>query len=298
MKPIESILVYTGQELIGDGFIKLSFLQSLRRAYPQARIVWWSSDTTVFTGDLSRVVTPYVNEVWEKTGWFEARRKISGQHLDLVIDTQKMFYKSLALKLLGAKYFVSSAANGFFSSFKVPKEMPKHDIERLMALASAAGTPLTFKREPLPIPKHLTELAAHLLPGNKSYVGLVPGAGRKDKCWPLKHYITLGQKLWDEGHIPVYILGPAENSWRIEIENYVPGAVFPLQAFQANRSSLFTIALATHLKAAVSNDCGAGHMMAAADIPLISLFGPTSPTKLRPMITEGSVIKAQDFLAL
>ena len=58
---------------------------------------------------------------------------------------------------------------------------------------------------------------------------------------------------------------------------------------------LVTIALARRLTLAVANDAGVGHMMAAANCPLISLFGPTPPAKFAPLVSHARVLRAQDF---
>ncbi|HEY9568001.1 MAG TPA: glycosyltransferase family 9 protein, partial [Thalassobaculum sp.] len=60
-------------------------------------------------------------------------------------------------------------------------------------------------------------------------------------------------------------------------------------------SPLLTIALAGRLAAGVANDSGGGHMLAAADVPLLSLFGPTPPAKFAPFVSRGAVLRAQDF---
>jgi ADP-heptose:LPS heptosyltransferase len=56
-----------------------------------------------------------------------------------------------------------------------------------------------------------------------------------------------------------------------------------------------TIALARRLVAAVANDSGTGHMLAAAGVPLISLFGPTAPEKFAPYSNTLTVIRAQAY---
>jgi ADP-heptose:LPS heptosyltransferase len=58
---------------------------------------------------------------------------------------------------------------------------------------------------------------------------------------------------------------------------------------------MLTIALARRLSSAVANDSGTGHMLAAADIPLVSLFGPTPPAKFAPATPRLTVLRAQDF---
>ena len=58
---------------------------------------------------------------------------------------------------------------------------------------------------------------------------------------------------------------------------------------------LLSIALARRLRAAVANDAGVGHILAAGDIPLVSLFGPTSAEKFAPAAKRVEVVRAQDF---
>ena len=90
------------------------------------------------------------------------------------------------------------------------------------------------------------------------------------------------------------LLGPAETEWHEALAGGLPGARFPLQE-SGQRDALLTIALAQYLAAGVANDAGIGHMLAAGDCPLVSLFGPTSPAKFAPLVSHGRVIRAQDF---
>ena len=49
------------------------------------------------------------------------------------------------------------------------------------------------------------------------------------------------------------------------------------------------------LVASLSNDSGAGHMLAASDRPLLSLFGPTSARKLRPLSEAVHTLDTRDL---
>ena len=47
---------------------------------------------------------------------------------------------------------------------------------------------------------------------------------------------------------------------------------------------------------AVANDAGVSHMLGAADIPLLTLYGPTDfSEKFRPRVTHGRVLRASDY---
>ena len=45
----------------------------------------------------------------------------------------------------------------------------------------------------------------------------------------------------------------------------------------------------------MANDSGTSHMLAAADVPLLSLFGPSSPEKFAPYTSRGVILTARQF---
>ena len=84
-----------------------------------------------------------------------------------------------------------------------------------------------------------------------------------------------------------------------ELRAAVPEAQFPLQEAGVEAahgfSPLFTIALAKQLAAALSNDSGAGHMLAIGGAPLVSLYGTTVAEKFMPMTRRLAILRAADF---
>jgi ADP-heptose:LPS heptosyltransferase len=55
------------------------------------------------------------------------------------------------------------------------------------------------------------------------------------------------------------------------------------------------MAIGRQLSLAVTNDCGTAYILAAAETPLLMLFGPTSAAKLTPRATRNTALRAQDF---
>jgi ADP-heptose:LPS heptosyltransferase len=157
----------------------------------------------------------------------------------------------------------------------------------------AAG-PALRTAAPLPQDAAVEALAESLLPAGPIYVGFAPGAGGKHKCWPLERFCEVANRLATTGTVPVFLLGPAEGDWAGILRATVPTALLPLQ--QVDKAPpMLTIALARRMKAALANDSGTGHMLAAADIALVSLFGPTPPDKFAPSTGRLTVLRAQDF---
>jgi ADP-heptose:LPS heptosyltransferase len=62
----ESILVYSGLELMGDGFMKLPFVRALKGTWPGARVIWLAGQgKTVYASALRPLVEGAHNDVIE-----------------------------------------------------------------------------------------------------------------------------------------------------------------------------------------------------------------------------------------
>lgn len=298
---IRTILVYVGCDLVGDGLMKLPFVRSLRAAFPNARITWLAGNgASVYAGSLAPLVAGLLDEVvMQGVGSFTAHCRTTQQRFDLVIDTQRGLPTSLKLRRIPHHRFISPCL-GFLLSSSRPRGGRRKSsslAQQLLDLvALAAGQPaiLAAKMAPLRLPTDIDAEVGRLLPPGATYVGLAPGAGGRHKCWPLESYLELGHRVAAAGHVPVVILGPAEAEWIPAVHSGLPVARLPLQETSIS-SPLLTIGLGKRMAAAVANDSGTGHMLAASDSALVSLFGPTPPAKFAPTASRLVVLRAQDF---
>ncbi|MSO92066.1 MAG: lipopolysaccharide heptosyltransferase family protein [Rhodospirillales bacterium] len=304
-----SVLVYVGLDRVGDALLKLPFVRGLREAFPAARIAWVAGkETSVYAGVMAPLVRGLLDEVIENAHIGETpaellHRPLDGRRFDLVIDTQRILWVTLSLWRVPHRTFLSPAARFLFSSRKPPKgyrspPSMQRQLLDLLELASGRAFP-TPETLDVAIDPALAADAARLLPEGPAYVGFAPGAGGPPKCWPLQNFVALAKGEAARGRVPVFLLGPKETGWRSEIAAAVPEALFPLQADAIESAHgyapTFTIALARRLAAAVSNDSGAGHMLAVGGSPLVVLYGSTVPEKFRPMTRRLTIVRAGDF---
>jgi ADP-heptose:LPS heptosyltransferase len=300
---VKTVLVYSMGEVIGDGLIKLPFIAGLRAAFPDARITWCAAKgETVYAGPLKAVVEGYLDEIildgvtGDRPGdilpWV---KPFGGRKFDLVIDTQENLRRSTVARR-AAGVFVSAARLARTKGWPVAVT---DRLAKLLALALAsngqgAPTPITLTH------KDALEAAKALLPDGPTYVGLAPGAGGQDKRWPLECYILLAQHLEKTGSTPVFFFGPDEAEDAAKARREVPAARFPeadrRDAYPHVKGPLLVIALAGRLSAAVANDAGPGHMLAAGGAPLLSLQKDArKAVKFRPAAARLEMLVAGDY---
>ncbi len=298
--------IIVGRDLVGDALIKLPFLRALRNALPHSRIHWVTSQgPTAYANVLREATRGLIDEVDIQPVWLETEEKkaetASAPFFDILIDTRNRWREALRAKKIPHGVFIAPALRYLFSekrpSLFAPK--PPHLVDQLLLMAELATGSRAPSTGALPVPPDLQAKARAILPEGKTYVGIAPGAGYEIKVWPRYKFERLAMLQAAKGRVPVFILGPQELDWYDELVSNVPAAKFPLQDYDAWGTAQLTIdhtlAIAGCLDVAVANDSGVGHMLAAMDRPMVSLFGPTSPEKLAPRISHSIVIRAQDF---
>ena len=95
----------------------------------------------------------------------------------------------------------------------------------------------------------------------------------------------------------MFFLGPQEADERAQAAQAVPEALFPEDAAPAPlRGPRLVIALAGRLAAAVANDAGPGHMLAAGGAPLLSLQRDRrKAAKFKPAAQRLEMLIAEDY---
>jgi ADP-heptose:LPS heptosyltransferase len=303
---VQTVLIYSMGEVIGDGLIKLPFIAGLRAAFPEARISWCAAKgETVYAGPLKSVVAGYVDEVilggangaaaLDSLPWV---RPFGGRRFDLVIDTQENLRRSGVARRGAAGRFVSAARQARDKDWPIAVT---DRLARLLALAThGQGAP---KPLALANPDAL-KAAEALLPAGPTpgsiYVGLAPGAGGQDKRWPLENYLALARRIVANGWTPVFFFGPDEAEDAAIAAREVPEGLQPernrADGFPGVKGPLLVIALAGRLAAGVANDAGPGHMLAAGGTRLLSLQQDRRKSvKFRPAARQLEMLVAEDY---
>lgn len=277
------ILVYVGEDLLGDAILKLPFVHGLRQAFPAAHITWWAGyKKSMFAGLLKPLIEGYLDEVREVP---LKRENLPSEHFDLIIDTQRDLKPTLLLRKISHDKFLSRTWNYFFSDFKRPKKEESNHISfQLLNFLSSVVSVEPLTDFSIRVDKKYTNAVKKLFPKNQVYVGLLIGAGQPERRWPVENFIQVAQKQIEKNRVPVFILGPQEAEWWGPIREKVPEALFPLQECPDLRESpLYTTAIGNFMSCTVASDSGGGHLLGISKTPLVSLFARDSYEKVKPL---------------
>lgn len=308
----KTILVYVGIDLMGDGLMKMPFVRALRRAFPDAKITWLAGKgQTSYAHRLRHLVTDLIDEIIEDANIgsnfseLMGKRPLADRSFDLIIDTQRRFLTTLILRRIRHQRFISGTADFIFSSArpKRPYRKPRSMILQLLDLVSLAkhgraGGAIDPSGSGIVLPTAVADTVRKIMPSKHRYIGIAPGAGTVAKCWPRERFEEVARHFFANGFIPVFILGPDETAWQAPLQAAVPGAIFPVALADSEvraTEPLLSIALAHACSVCIANDSGNAHIFSIAGVPLVVLFGATSPDKFAPPAKDLTLVRAIDF---
>ena len=305
----KKILVFSNGEKLGDGIIKLPFLYEIKNRLPNHHLVWVTNkEKTAFNNQLKKLAFKYIDQIIEKVDlspffWKKISHKYNfeNEFYDYVFDTQKAIFRTIALKRLNYKSFISGAANGLFSTKKIKN---KRQIERkyylddlidLLDLISTKKINLPFKiLTPLALEKKLIKF----FEPNHKYFGIAPGAGEKNRIWPLENFIKIGRYFEKKNYKVVLYLGPNEKKIRNKLTTVFPNALIPEEKITDYSNIETVIASTKFIEFALANDSGAGHILSLGFCRLYKLFGHHDAKKFTPYKENIFSIDAKEFKSL
>ena len=278
---------------LGDFFLTLPAFQAIRRHHPHDHV-------TLLT------TAPFA-EMARASGWFDHVMVDTRPKRDLmgwlrligflnsgfmrVYDLQTSGRSNLYYRLLMRKPEWSGNARGCSHPDPTPVRRAVHSFDLRRAQLK------TFGIEDVPFAdlSWLTRGDRFRQPGPT--ILLVPGAAahRPGKRWPAGHYAALAVNLARQGFTPV-VLGGRDEAEAARLIALTCPTVIDLTA----RTTFFDIAdLARDAVAAIGNDTGPMHLIAAIGCPSLVLFSKESnPHHSRPRGADVRVLQRDDLAEL
>ncbi len=170
-------------------------------------------------------------------------------------------------------------------------------VDRYAALAAPRGEPAPAPSMPVLVPDAANggaAVAALGLDSGRSVAVLCPGAEYGPaKRWPAEHFAALAVKFLAEGR-DVWIVGSPKDKDIAAAIMAAAGTAGPSLRDLTGRTDLGTaIDLLSLATVVVSNDSGLMHAAAAVGVPLVALFGSSSPIFTPPMSARARIAKIE-----
>ncbi len=285
---------------LGDILHALPAYQSLRDAYPEARIDWLVERRMAFLvsaiqglDGIIEIDTPQLRkkpaapEGWQ--AFLEAIRRLRRAGYDVSLDFQGLLKTAFLGLASGARTRLGFShalvrerpAHWFYHRTLAGPGKPLHVVALNQLLAAEAGAPATTR--PVQLSTSSADEAAVAervsAAGVREFAVLNPGGGWPTKRWSPSRYGALASKIAGELGLPVVVTtGPGEAPLFDQIAACCPGP--PPHHFQLPFLQLIPLFRRTRLF--VGGDTGPFHLACALGTPTVGILGPTDPARNGP----------------
>ena len=299
-KPPKKILIVKPSSL-GDVVHSLPFLNSIRSCFPKAEIHWVIAKglegllqghpmidrLVVINKDLWKKISRAAQTVREVKGLFQSLRD---EGYDLAVDLQGLLRSGLITMASRAPVRIGFAeareGSRLFYNHKVRGGKDVHAVERYMKIAGALGCDTEEIIFTFPFPKKQADAAGGIGEISGDYCVIVPGARWKTKVWPAENFGEAASML----PLRSVVIGSGPDA---EIAERVVSSSGGKAVSVAGRTTLpELIGIMRGARLVISNDSGPMHIAAACGVPVVAIFGPTSPERTGPYGRSHVVVKS------
>lgn len=284
---IERVLVI-GLSCLGDMVMASAALWNLRLFLPNAEFTLWVGPRALaaFSED------PMWNKIraYDRGGEFSGFRgrlraiKLMRQgKYDLVVDLRATVMPLFS----GARYAPLWGLREVF----LPKTL--HEAERTLQALTSLGVPIRIRQLRFFVPSETKEMVKTKYKDelkDRKLVIFNPGANWPPKRWPVEGFVSLGRRLISEYGAAIGVIGYSEEERALGMEvlkGLQDGDALDL----TGKVSLSELgALLGMASLFVTNDTGTLHIGSAVGVPVVGLYGPSSPERYGPWGTRHRVV--------
>lgn len=281
------VVLLTG---IGDVVHGLPVVNALKRDDPARRITWIVEPPAAPLLAHHPAVDDVV--VFRKKdgarGVAALRRDLRDRRFDLTLNFN-IYFKSVFPTILSGAPVRLGFDRGrsrdmvwLASNRRLPAGPRRHTQDMFLEFLDVLGVearPLEWRLGPTAAER--AEQAAFFRRFDRPVAALVPASANPKKDWPAERYIPVADALeHDFGYATVLVGGPSEREARLAAEIAAGASRPPVVALGDGIRRLLWILEGSGL--VIAPDTGPVHMARAMEVPVIGLYGHTSPWRVGP----------------
>jgi lipopolysaccharide heptosyltransferase II len=300
--PSRILVIQTG--FIGDTVLTTALINEIRNSYPQAEIdIVVRPSLHDFVGktfNVNKVYSSVKSGGGNETNWNTLIKELRNATYDRAFLPHRSIRSALTAYRAGIPMrtgfsarpeLVSSGGTGKWWTFGMSQEwriaalfyndkrpwLPfKHEVNRQAALLpSAAGM-----KPSISVPDSDKKWAEEILKSSNvtpdtGLIAMVPGSIWPTKRWPAENFMELARLLTQSGNAKVLLIGGKDDAVNFAQTNPTQSDV--ILNMMGDTSLVQAAALLSLCRVCVTNDSGPMHIAAALGIPVVSIFGGTTP---------------------
>ena len=229
---------------------------------------------------------------------YQLGKSLRAKHYDQAIITPRSFKAALVPFFAKAKQRTGYRGEMRYGVINDMRELDKSVLQQTVQRYVALGLDGNANQPPdIPYPKltvdtnNLDKMISELkLTLDKPVIAIIPGAEYGEaKRWPVKYYAELAKQLCEQS-IQVWVLGSEKD---VKVASIIAEDKPVINLCGKTRLE-DTIDLLSVCKTAVTNDSGLMHIAAAVGIPLVAIYGSSTPDYTPPLTDKAKI----EYLAL
>ena len=291
---------------IGDVLLATPVITNLKLCYPQAHIAMlvgsWSKSIVASNPYLDKIYcydAPFFCRNGTSTPFKDAiklLRQLRRERFDLLVELRGNLLTLILAASKAGKYRVDRATQRIKA--KLSNIVPSsHEVDINLDALRCAGIPIKSTATSFSVPEECQIWADEFLRErgilkSQPIIAVHPTSPVLIKRWLPERFAELADKLIEEFDAQILFLGLAsEKAIVSEIQSLMQGKSVNL----AGQTSLPQLAgILQHCQLYIGNDSGPMHLAAAVGMPVIGLFGPSSPRRFGPHGSDCLAIRATD----
>lgn len=278
---------------LGDTLMTTPVVTNLRRNHPRAVIDFLASSQSAVivqnNPDLNEVI------VVDKAAWLrptfqtlrETADRLKTKKYDTAFVVHRAMSTALTIFMAGIPRRVGLATQGrsLLLTDAVPLDITRHRTDNALALLTQAGEPVSSRSLVFHAAIGASQRAEGLLLSRqwnpeRPLVCVAPGGSWATKIWPEERFGRAMQALNGAGYQLALVGGPGEVEQNKRIAALADVACIDLTGATSIDVLYEVFRLA---QGVLATDSGPMHLAAAANAPVVGLFGPTAPARCGPI---------------
>ncbi|MGA1865286.1 MAG: glycosyltransferase family 9 protein [bacterium] len=294
----------------------LPVASSIKRYLPCSRVIWITDETGIELLEGHADIDYLFN--WARNKWirdfpyphrtisvmWEISRimlRLKQERIDIILDLEGSSVSAILSRWTGCPVRILLDRNpphnkwirGLYTRIlDIPKEIC-HSIERNLFVLEGIGIKERCRSLEIQIPEELEKEADSFFYEKKPFIdrpvlGIYPGANYRNRCWEPEKFSELIDIITEKLNINCLLLWfPGELDMIKRIERRMKS--FPFRAYPARGKSM--LALIKRCNLVITGDSALIQMSNIEKVPVLGLFGPTSPQRRGPVGLDDVVIQ-------